>query len=114
MESIKELVQKVQNTEYRFKEIQKEVGNVTGNNSVKECINISNELFSSKVSQARMLATFVFGLVASKSKESLNFLKKNVSEDENWRVQEILAKSLPDLMVEDVNKTVDFYKEILT
>ncbi len=93
MESIKGLIQRVQKTGHGFKDIQKEAENVAGNNSVKECISISDKLFSSKVPQARMLATFIFGLIASKSKESLNFLKKNVSKDGNWRVQEILAKS---------------------
>jgi 3-methyladenine DNA glycosylase AlkC len=93
MESIKELIQRVQKTEHGFKDIQKEAENFVGNNSIKDCINISKKLFSSKIPQARMLATFILGFIASKSKESLNFLKEHVSKDENWRVQEILAKS---------------------
>jgi len=32
------------------------------------------------------------GRLASKSKESLDFLKRCVSQDNDWRVQEILAK----------------------
>jgi len=33
------------------------------------------------------------GRLASKSKESLDFLKRCVSQDNDWRVQEILAKA---------------------
>ena len=77
MVSIKELTQRVQKTEHGFKDIEKEAENYTADHSVKDCLNFSNKLFSSKVYQARMLATFIFGLIASKSKKSLNFLKKN-------------------------------------
>ena len=40
-----------------------------------------------------MLATFLFGKLSAKSKESLAFLRKRVSLDKDWRVQEILAKA---------------------
>ena len=93
MELIKELIQRVQKTKHGFKDIQKEAENIVRSNSIKECISISNKLFSSEAYQARMLATFIFGLIAAKSKEALNFLKKSVSRDEDWRVQETLAKS---------------------
>jgi 3-methyladenine DNA glycosylase AlkC len=33
------------------------------------------------------------GFVAARSNEALDFLKKTVSKDEDWRVQEILAKA---------------------
>ena len=93
MESIEELTQRVQKTEHGFKDIQKEAEKIVANNPIKNCMDISNKLFSSRAYQARMLATFIFGLIASRSKESLSFLKKNVSRDKSWRVQEILAKS---------------------
>ncbi|NOY86433.1 MAG: DNA alkylation repair protein [Deltaproteobacteria bacterium] len=93
MKSIEELTRRVQKTEHGFKDIQKEAEKIAANNPIKNCIDLSNKLFSSSAYQARMLATFIFGLIASRSKESLSFLKKNVSRDKNWRVQEILAKS---------------------
>ena len=41
----------------------------------------------------RSLATFILGRLAANSKESLDFLKRRVSQDNDWRVQEILAKA---------------------
>ena len=40
-----------------------------------------------------MLATFLFGKLAAKSKESFTFLRKRVGQDKDWRVQEILAQA---------------------
>ncbi len=48
---------------------------------------------SSDVHQARVLAVFLFGKLAAKSKESFTILRKRVSLDEDWRVQETLAKA---------------------
>ncbi len=39
------------------------------------------------------MATFIFGRLAANSKETLEFLKQHVSQDKDWRVQEILAKA---------------------
>jgi 3-methyladenine DNA glycosylase AlkC len=39
------------------------------------------------------LATFILGGIAANSKEALEFLKRHVSPDKDWRVQEILAKA---------------------
>ncbi len=36
---------------------------------------------------------FILGFISVTISEALLFLKDNVSKDENWRVQEILAKS---------------------
>ena len=39
------------------------------------------------------MATFIFGRLAANSNEIMEFLKRNVSQDNDWRVQEILAKA---------------------
>jgi 3-methyladenine DNA glycosylase AlkD len=93
MEKKDELIQRVQKIEHGFKEIEKEAENIVERNSVENCLAFSKQFFSSEVYQARSLATFVLGAIASKSKEALSFLKKNVSEDKSWQVQEILAKA---------------------
>ena len=54
---------------------------------------MAKELFASEVPQARMLATFLFGKFAAKSKESFTFLRNRVGQDKDWRVQEILAQA---------------------
>ena len=51
--------------------------------------------YSSNVYQVRMYAVFLFGYL-SKYEDVLNFMKDEVSKDENWRVQEILAKAFDE------------------
>ena len=48
--------------------------------------------FQSPVYQVRMYGVFLFGHL-SEDEEILHFMKEEVTKDENWRVQEILAKS---------------------
>jgi 3-methyladenine DNA glycosylase AlkD len=83
----------VQKIEHGFKEIEKEANDIVNKNPIESCLVISKKLFSSEVFQSRSLATFVLGAIASKSEEALAFLKKIVSEDKSWQVQEILAKA---------------------
>lgn len=90
---INELIQKVQKTANGFKSIQEEAEKFAKCHSVQECLNTSKILLSSDIYQARILATFVLGIVAAKLEEALRYLKQQVSKDGNWRVQEILAKS---------------------
>ena len=50
------------------------------------------EAYQSPVYQVRMYGVFLFGQL-SEDEEILHFMKEEVTKDENWRVQEILAKS---------------------
>ena len=50
------------------------------------------EAYQSPVYQVRMYGVFLFGYL-SEDKEILHFMKEEITKDENWRVQEILAKS---------------------
>jgi 3-methyladenine DNA glycosylase AlkD len=90
---IQPLIQRVQKTQHGFTDILKAAEEVFASHSKAETLSLAKELFSSDVPQARMLATFLFGKLAAKSKESCNFLRKRVSLDKDWRVQEILAKA---------------------
>ena len=51
--------------------------------------------YQSTVYQVRMYGVFLFGYL-SEDREILDFMKKEVSKDENWRVQEVLAKSFDE------------------
>ncbi len=66
---------------------------VFAGHAAKESLQIAKKLLNSEIYQARSLATFILGRLAAKSKESLAILKKRVSQDKDWRVQEILAKA---------------------
>ena len=51
--------------------------------------------YESIVYQARMYSVFLFGYLSDDS-DSLTFMRDEVSKDENWRVQEVLAKSFDE------------------
>lgn len=90
---ISKLIQKAERSEHGFKEIQKESEDIVRKLPADEAFQIAKALYSSKVHQARMMAAFIFGAFTARSRDSLGILRKQVSQDENWRVQEILAKA---------------------
>ena len=51
--------------------------------------------YRSQVYQVRMYAVFLLGHL-SQEEEILNFLRDEVSKDDNWRVQEVLAKAVDE------------------
>ena len=93
IKTIQSLIKRVQKTQHGFTDIQKAAEEVFADHSSTETRQLAKELFLSEVHQARMLGTFLFGKLAAKSKVSLTFLRKRVSLDKDWRVQEILAQA---------------------
>lgn len=59
----------------------------------EECYSLSLELFKHQAYQVRMLSVVLLGYAGVENEKALSFLKEEVSRDENWRVQEMLAKS---------------------
>lgn len=51
--------------------------------------------YHSEVYQVRMYGVFLFGYFST-DKEILTFMRDEVSKEENWRVQEVLAKSFDE------------------
>ena len=93
MNIVQSLSQRVQKTQYGFTDIQKAAEEVFASQDKAEALQLAKELFAAEVPQARMLATFLFGKLAAKSKESFTFMRKRVGSDKDWRVQEILAQA---------------------
>ena len=93
MDKIEKLIQRVRKTQHGFLDIQKAANEVIDEQPVKDCFRIAKKLFASEIYQARSLATFIFGSLAANLKETIEFLKRRVSQDNEWRVQEILAKA---------------------
>ena len=93
MNTIEKLIQRVQKTQRGFLDIQKAADEVVAGHAAKESLRLAKQLFTSEIYQARSLATFILGQLAANSNESLEFLKGRVSQDKDWRVQEILAKA---------------------
>ena len=59
------------------------------------CKELALLAYGSKLYQVRMYAVFLFGHL-SDSEEILAFMRDEVSKDENWRVQEVLAKAFDE------------------
>lgn len=93
MNTIEKLIQRVQETQHGFLDIQKAADEIVAGHTAKESLCLAKQLFVSKIYQARSLAAFIFGRLAANSNESIAFLKERVSQDNDWRVQEILAKA---------------------
>jgi 3-methyladenine DNA glycosylase AlkD len=93
MTAIQSLIQRVQKTQHGFTDILKTADEVFASHSKTETLQLAKELFTSDIHQVRVLATFLFGMLSAKSKESFAFLRKRVSLDKDWRVQETLAKA---------------------
>ena len=61
----------------------------------EHCKELAFLAYDSEVYQLRMYAVFLFGHL-SDSEEILAFMRDEVSKDENWRVQEVLAKAFDE------------------
>ncbi len=57
--------------------------------------NLAYLAYQSEIYQVRMYGVFLFGYL-SEDKVILNFMRDEVSKDDNWRVQEVLAKSFDE------------------
>lgn len=88
---INALIERVQKTQHGFTDIKKAADELVASQSPEICIPLAHELFKSEIHQARMLATFIFGRFAAQTNDILQFMREQISRDDNWRVQEILA-----------------------
>ena len=74
----------------------------------ERCKKLARLAYGSKLYQVRMYAVFLFGHL-SDSEEILAFMRDEVSKDENWRVQEVLAKAFDEFC-----KKVGYEQALLT
>ena len=72
------------------------------------CKELAYLAYGSNVYQVRMYAVFLFGHL-SDSEEILTFMRDEISKDENWRVQEVLAKAFDEFC-----KKVGYEQALLT
>ena len=93
MDAIEKLILRVKEAQHGFLDIKKAADEVADGQSPEESLRIATQLFVSDTYQARCAATFILGRLAANSTESLDFLRRYVSHDNDWRVQEILAKA---------------------
>jgi hypothetical protein len=93
MTQLETLIARVSQTTHGFTDIRRAADELEAQDSPADCLSVAQALFASEVAQARMLAVFLFGGLAAKDTAQLAFLREQVSCDEDWRVQEILAQA---------------------
>ena len=78
-----------------FKEEEKRAFSDYKSNDEKYIKELAFLAFKSNVYQVRMYGVFLFGCLSA-DEEVLMFMRDEVSKDDNWRVQEVLAKSFDE------------------
>ena len=78
-----------------FKEEEKRALSDYKSNDEKYIKELAFLAFKSNVYQVRMYGVFLFGCLSA-DEEVLMFMRDEVSKDDNWRVQEVLAKSFDE------------------
>ena len=59
----------------------------------KESFRIAKQQFGSEIHRSTSPATFILGRFAADSKESLEFLTRRETQENDWRVQELPAEA---------------------
>ena len=78
-----------------FKEQEKKAINDYKSNGIEYIKELAFLAYHSEVYQVRMYGVFLFGYLST-DKEILTFMREEVSKDDNWRAQEVLAKSFDE------------------
>ena len=97
MKSISNILNNILQIENGFKHINDGASEIIEIYSKEQCFELALDLFKHEAYQIRMLATNLLGLIATENNDALCFLKENVSVDENWRVQEMLANAFDEV-----------------
>ncbi|QUI92813.1 DNA alkylation repair protein [Prevotella denticola] len=94
---IHNILNKILQIEHGFQHIIDGADEILSTYPKEQCFELAFELFKNKAYQVRMLATTILGRLATEDNNALCFLKEQVSTDENWRVQEMLAKAFDEV-----------------
>jgi 3-methyladenine DNA glycosylase AlkC len=90
---VERIEERVSSVAHGFKEMKQEAVTIISESSRSESLRIAKSLYASDKYQARMVAVFVLGYAAARSAVALHFLRRTVSVDGSWQVQEILAQA---------------------
>jgi 3-methyladenine DNA glycosylase AlkC len=75
------------------KEVRALAEEISQDASIEENTKLAYTLFSHHEPAVKMVAVFLFGILAAQTQEAFVFLKEEVSKEQDWRVQEILAQA---------------------
>ena len=91
MSEVEEIIEKVALVKDGFKPIRDLADDTLVCHSEDEAFALAHALYRSEVHQARMLATILLGRLSVARSEAFDFLHDVVSQDLDWRTQEMLA-----------------------
>ena len=92
-----DILNNILDIEHGFRHIDDGADKIMSKYSKEQCFELSLQLFEHEAYQARMLSTVIGGRLAVDNDDALRFLKERVSTDDNWRVQEMLAKAFDEV-----------------
>lgn len=87
-----ELIENIKKIEHGFKHIV-EAGNLILAEKQQYHFDIALEFLTDNSYQVRMLGTYILGQLSIENVQALKILETKVAKDDNWRVQEMLAKA---------------------
>ena len=94
---ISDILNRILQIEHGFQHILDGASEILSVYSEKQCFEFALDAFEHEAYQVRMLATTILGRLATVANNALCFLKERISTDENWRVQEMLAKAFDEV-----------------
>ncbi len=89
---MEQLLNGIKKIEHGFKHIE-EAGKIILADKTQNHFDLAVKLSTDGSYQVRMLATFLLGQLSTENNRALEMLETDVAKDENWRVQEMLAKA---------------------
>ncbi|MFT4245434.1 MAG: DNA alkylation repair protein [Micrococcaceae bacterium] len=88
----KTIIEQLTAKKHGFKHVQA-VGDAILAKGNSQALSVAEELSENEIYQARMCATHIYGKLSIESKVAYSRLLEKIVCDENWRVQEMLAKA---------------------
>jgi HEAT repeat protein len=90
---IETILQYKEKIEHGGKEVRILAQEMSRDSSVEDNTKLAYTLFAHQEPAVKMVAVFLFGILAAQTEEALVFLREEVSKEQDWRVQEILAQA---------------------
>ena len=91
------LLNRILQIEHGFQHIIEGTDEIFAAYSKEQCYDLALTWSKHEAYQVRMLATSVLGRLATEDDYVLSILRKQISNDTNWRVQEMLAKAFDEV-----------------
>jgi 3-methyladenine DNA glycosylase AlkD len=88
-----EIIERLLKTEHGFKPMEIEAKKLFDSNPIVDCMKTAIGLLDDEHYQIRSVGVFLLGYLSSTDITALQILRKIVSTDKSWQVQEILAKA---------------------